>query len=109
SNAEMSAKEFSKLSKAAKAAKTTEALGKFGSGYLKVFKGMGTAANVVNTLHAGYQFYENPTAGNATRIAVQGLAIGTAFIPGVGWVISLGIGAADMMWGDQFYEWIDTL
>src|SRR5690606_8696747 len=41
SNAEMSAKEFSKLSKAAKAAKTTEALGKFGSGYLKVFKGMG--------------------------------------------------------------------
>ncbi|CAM3242963.1 hypothetical protein [Kaistella daneshvariae] len=53
-------------------------------------------------------YLKNPTLGNGTRLAVQGFAIGTAFIPPFGWGISLGIGAADTIWGDQFYEWIDN-
>ncbi|WP_277633341.1 RHS repeat-associated core domain-containing protein [Avrilella dinanensis] len=76
--------------------------------YLKAFRGVGYLAAGINVGYAGYQLYENPTAGNATRLAVQGLAIGAAFIPVVGWAISLGIGAADMIWGDQLYEWIDN-
>jgi len=74
--------------------RTSGALGYFGAG--------------INTYLAVDQYLENPSAGNATRVAVQGLAIGTAFIPGVGWVISLSIGAADMIWGDEFYNWIDN-
>lgn len=76
--------------------------------YLRAFRGVGYLAAGINAGYAGYQLYENPTAGNATRLAVQGLAIGAAFIPVVGWAISLGIGAADMIWGDQLYEWIDN-
>ncbi|HLW31589.1 MAG TPA: hypothetical protein VKX40_04955 [Aequorivita sp.] len=75
--------------------------------YLKYSKGLGYFGAGINTALALDQYVQNPTAGNATRIAVQGLAIGTAFIPGVGLVISLGIGGADMIWGDQFYDWID--
>lgn len=76
--------------------------------YLKFAKGVGTVATVANIGYSTIQFANNPTTGNATRLAVKGLAIGTAFIPGVGWAISLGISAADMIWGDQFYEWIDN-
>lgn len=76
--------------------------------YLKYSKGLGYLGAGINTTSAIIQYGQNPTAGNATRIAVQGLAIGTAFIPGVGWVISLGISGAVMIWGDQFYEWIDN-
>lgn len=76
--------------------------------YLKYSKGAGYVTAGITTTSAVIQYGQNPTAGNAARIAVQGLTIGTAFIPGVGWAISLGIGAADMIWGDQFYEWIDN-
>ena len=76
--------------------------------YLKYAKGFGYVSAGVNTALALDQYVKTPTAGNATRIAVQGLTIGTAFIPVVGWAISLGIGSADMIWGDQFYEWIDN-
>jgi hypothetical protein len=38
---------------------------------------------------------------------VQGAAIGSAFIPVVGWGVSIGIGTADLIWGDDFYNWID--
>src|SRR5690554_2699001 len=76
--------------------------------YLRYSKGLGYFGAGINTYLAVDQYLENPSAGNATRVAVQGLAIGTAFIPGVGWVISLSIGAADMIWGDEFYNWIDN-
>ena len=89
------------------AGKTGE-LSKGTQNYLRAFRGVGYLGAGINAGYAGYQLYENPTAGNATRLAVQGLAIGAVFIPGVGWAISLGIGAVDMIWGDQLYEWIDN-
>lgn len=41
------------------------------------------------------------------RLALRGVAIGSAFIPVIGWGVSIGIGAADLIWGDEFYERID--
>ncbi|MBX9891570.1 MAG: hypothetical protein K2Y12_04535 [Chitinophagaceae bacterium] len=66
-----------------------------------------TAGNVFNAGAAVYQFAENPTMVNATRVAVQGIAAAVSFIPVAGWGISLGIGIADAVWGDKFYNWID--
>ncbi|MFN0081421.1 MAG: RHS repeat-associated core domain-containing protein, partial [Ferruginibacter sp.] len=73
----------------------------------KVFKGAGVVANAVGVVTATATLIDNPTGGNATRLAVQGIAIGAAFIPGIGWGLSLGIGIADAIWGDDFYNWID--
>ena len=69
----------------------TEELTKAAGKYLKLYKGVGTAGTFINTGYTIYQVYNNPTAGNTTRLVVQGIAIGTA----------------DMMFGDEFYEWID--
>jgi len=68
----------------------------------------GVAGGVFSTGVAIYDFSNEKSLGNALRIGVQGAALGTAvFIPGVGWVISLGITTADYFWGDDFYNWID--
>jgi hypothetical protein len=37
------------------------------------------------------QLAQHQTAGNATRLAVQGVAIGASFIPVVGWGFRLGL------------------
>ena len=73
----------------------------------KVFKGVSVVGNVISVGSATLQLADNPTAGNATRLAVQGFAIGAAFVPGIGWGLSLTIGIADAILGDQFYQWID--
>ena len=73
----------------------------------KTLKGVSLVGTAVSVTSAGVKLYKNPTAGNATRLAVQGAAVGAAFIPVVGWGISLGIGIADAIWGDDFYNWID--
>jgi hypothetical protein len=99
--------EFNKLRPSQKAWRISNTLGKTGASYLKITKGFGVAGNIFGVTSAGVMLYQNPTAGNATRLAVQGVAIGAAFIPVVGWGISLGIGAADVIWGDDFYNWID--
>ncbi len=104
----LSKKSFNQLNNYSKSANEVRALGARGAKYLKYSKGIGIVGNVVGVTSAGVQFIENPTAGNATRLAVQGAAIGAAFIPVVGWAVSLGIGAADLIWGDDFYNWIDN-
>ncbi len=73
----------------------------------KTLKGVSVIGSAVSVTSAGVKLYKNPTAGNATRLAVQGAAVGAAFIPVVGWGASLGIGIADAIWGDDFYNWID--
>ena len=42
------------------------------------------------------------------HLAIQTTAIGTACIPGVGWVISLGLSIADVAAGDYIYRLIDS-
>ena len=73
----------------------------------KTLKGASVVASAVNIVSATSTLIQHPTAGNGTRLAVQGVGIGVAFIPVVGWGLSLGIGAADAIWGDDFYNWID--
>ena len=103
----LSRQSFNQLSNYSKTASEVRALGATGAKYLRYSKGLGVVGNVVGVTSAGVQLIQNPTAGNATRLAVQGAAIGAAFIPVVGWGVSLGIGAADLIWGDDFYNWID--
>ena len=73
----------------------------------KTLKGVSIAGTVISVGSAALQFAQHPTAGSATRLAVQGVAIGASFIPVLGWGVSLGIGIADTIWGDDFYKWID--
>ena len=84
-----------------------EDLGKAAGTAGKVLQGVGVATAGVSIATAGYKLYKHPTAGNATMVAVQAVAVAANFIPVVGWGVSLGIGVADLVWGDQFYNWID--
>ncbi|MFM9911626.1 MAG: RHS repeat-associated core domain-containing protein [Chitinophagaceae bacterium] len=68
---------------------------------------IGTGGAAIGIASATIQLYKNPTAGNATRLAVRSFAAASAFIPGFGWGLCLGIGLADAIFGDDFYEWID--
>ncbi len=72
-----------------------------------IARGIGTAAALVNGVYATAQLIDNPTKGNAARVTVQAVAAGAAFIPGVGWGIALGIGIADVIWGDDLYNRLD--
>ncbi|PKQ63383.1 hypothetical protein BZG02_08330 [Labilibaculum filiforme] len=66
-------------------------------------------AGVVTTGISVYNDIDNGDYYSAgTRTAVYGVAAGVAFIPVVGWGLSIGIGVADAVWGDQFYNWVET-
>jgi RHS repeat-associated protein len=103
----LSRQSFNKLNNYSKTTSEVRALGTTGAKYLRYTKGLGVLGNVVGVTSAGIQLIENPTAGNATRLSVQGAAIGVAFIPVIGWGVSIGIGVADLIWGEDFYNWID--
>jgi hypothetical protein len=84
-----------------------EDLGKAAKTAGAITKGIGGAATAIGIITAGVQLINEPTAGNATRLAVQGIGVAASFIPVAGWAVSLGIGIADIIWGDDFYNWID--
>lgn len=60
----------------------------------------------------GYQVVSDISNGDyysaGARAAVFGVAAGAAFIPVVGWGVAIGIGVADYVWGDQFYNYVET-
>ena len=56
----------------------------------------------------GNDFSDGHYKSGAARIAVGALAAGAVFIPVVGWGVSLGIGVADAVWGDDFYNWLEN-
>lgn len=79
--------------------------------FLKVMKNGGT---ILGALGGAYSTYEsvryaiqNPSAGNRTRMIVQGLATILGCIPGWGTVTAIGLTAFDYYFGDTFYNWID--
>lgn len=43
----------------------------------------------------------------AARLGVFAVAYSATFIPYVGWVLALGIGIADAIWGEKFYDWVE--
>jgi hypothetical protein len=63
---------------------------------------LATATAVANDIDNG----RFKSAG--ARTAVWGVAAGAAFIPVVGWGLSIGIGVADAIWGDDFYNYVEN-
>ena len=82
---------------------------------LKYVKGVKAAGKVLvvagaaATLYEAYDdaFNKGSYYSAGTRLAVAGVASGAAFIPFVGWGLAGGIGIADAIWGDQFYNWVE--
>ncbi|MEO9484861.1 MAG: DUF6443 domain-containing protein [Ekhidna sp.] len=78
----------------------------------RLLKGAGKAIGALNIGITGYQVYNDFSNGNyyggGARMAVAGVAAGAAFIPVVGWGVAIGIGVADAIWGDRFYNYIEN-
>lgn len=55
----------------------------------------------------GADINEGKFKSAGARAAVSGVAAGAAFIPIVGWGVAAGIGVADYVWGDEFYNWVE--
>lgn len=55
----------------------------------------------------GADINEGKFKSAGARAAVFGVAAGAAFIPIVGWGVAAGIGVADYVWGDEFYNWVE--
>lgn len=72
----------------------------------------GKVLGVVGVVATGYQVYGDIDGGRyysaGTRTAVFGVAAGAAFIPVVGWGVATGIGVADYIWGDKFYNYVEN-
>ncbi len=73
----------------------------------KTLKGVSVAATAVDMGAATIKLINDPTLGNATRVAVKAAIIGTASIPVVGWSASLVLGIVEAAYGDKLYNWID--
>mgnify|MGYP001396280057 CR=1 FL=1 len=80
--------------------------------YVKGVKAISKGIVIAGAAAVMYEAYDDAfNKGNycsaGTRLAVAGVAAGAAFIPFVGWGIASGIGLADAIWGDQFYNWVE--
>ena len=79
--------------------------------YVKGVKVVGKVAVVGSVALTGYQTYSDIQNGNyysaATRAAVLGVGLAATAIPVAGWFVAGGIGLADAIWGDQFYNWVE--
>lgn len=74
-------------------------------------KATGKTLGALNIAVTGYQVYGDISDGRfysaGTRAAVAGIAAGATFIPVIGWGVAIGIGVADAIWGDQFYNFVE--
>ena len=72
----------------------------------------GKALGVVGVAATGYQVYNDFDNGNyysaGARTLVAGIALGATAIPVAGWGVAIGIGVLDYMYGDDFYNWVET-
>jgi hypothetical protein len=78
----------------------------------KGLKGAGKITGVAGVVITGVQATNDIIEGEyysaGARVAVWGAAAGAAAIPVVGWGLAIGIGVADVIWGEQFYNWVET-
>jgi hypothetical protein len=101
--------EFSKLTAGQRNFRTAQTLGKTGANYLKIFKGLGVAGNVVTTGLSGYNAYHQikdegwssafVNHRDGLDAAVGAVGIGAGILAGVGiisnpvgWGIGIGVG-----------------
>jgi RHS repeat-associated protein len=79
--------------------------------YVKSFKVVGKTLVVAGAALTSYEIYRDWDEGKyyraGARIVVFGAAAGAVAIPIVGWGVSAGIGLADAIWGEQFYNWVE--
>ncbi|GMQ30627.1 hypothetical protein Aconfl_32700 [Algoriphagus confluentis] len=72
----------------------------------------GKVIGVAGVVATSYQVYGDIDGGRyysaGTRAAVFGVAAGATFVPVVGWGLAAGIGVADYIWGNQFYNYIEN-
>ncbi|TXD75360.1 hypothetical protein [Algoriphagus ratkowskyi] len=72
----------------------------------------GKLLGVAGVVGTGVQVYGDWDKGKyysaGTRAAVLGVGAGAALIPVVGWGVAAGIGVADYVWGDQFYNFVEN-
>ena len=78
---------------------------------LKIVKAVGKGGGYCGMAITGLLAYNDMYKGNyytaSARLGVAAIEFGTARIPYGGPFISLGITAAECVWGDQFYEWVE--
>jgi hypothetical protein len=78
---------------------------------LKLAKLLMNGVLVVNCISSATSVTDDFALGRykngSARAAVWGMAAGFAFIPGIGWGISLGLGIADAFVGEDFYEYVE--
>lgn len=80
--------------------------------YVKGVKAAGKVLVVGGVVATGYEVYDDVfNKGNyysaGTRAAVLGIGLAATAIPVAGWAVAGGIGLADAIWGDQFYNWVE--
>ncbi|WP_106523886.1 hypothetical protein [Taibaiella chishuiensis] len=79
--------------------------------YMKLAKPITKGITALNVVATGIAVTDDFNHGRYKSAAARGtvaiVAAGVAFIPVAGWAISAGIGVADAIWGDDFYNWIE--
>jgi hypothetical protein len=80
--------------------------------YVKGVKVAGKVLVVAGVAATGYEVYDDVFNKEnyysaATRAAVLGIGLAATAIPVAGWFVAGGIGLADAIWGDQFYNWVE--
>ena len=75
-------------------------------------KGVGRTIGALNVGITAYQTYNDVYNGHyyaaGTRVLIASVAAGAAFIPVVGWGVTIRIGIADAIWGDKFYGYVES-
>jgi RHS repeat-associated protein len=76
--------------------------------FLKVAgKSVAVIGYVVSVVQVGNGVLDGKLKRGGARAAVAVTIAASAFIPGIGWGIAIGLGLADAVWGDQFYDLIE--
>lgn len=71
-------------------------------------KGLTALGNFMTLANVALDIWNGRNVRAAARSGVWLLAYGVSFIPYIGWALALGIGIADAIWGDKFYDWVET-
>lgn len=73
-------------------------------------KWVGFVGDVIDVYAIGNAVYNGNQYEAGARITIKAAQVAFATcVPGVGWAITLGIGAAEAVWGEDLYEYLNSL
>lgn len=79
---------------------------------MKLAKPLTRGIAIINLAATGTAVANDLSDGNfksaGARVVVASVAAAAVFIPGIGWGVSIGIGVADAIWGDDFYNYVQN-